>query len=179
MKTKTDIILTAMKVIFWVVFIGLCIKTGALLISFIVSLVINPEAASNLYLGFDLSELQNANQWYYINIASFIISISVLKTYLAFLVLKIFSKIDFEKPFTETTSNVLSKISHIALGTGIVAIIANEYGGRLIKRGLSLTNFQDYLGNSSEFLLLAGIIFIISLIFKKGIELQTENELTV
>ncbi|GGG53657.1 DUF2975 domain-containing protein [Bizionia arctica] len=179
MKTQTDLILTAMKVIFWVVFIGLCIKTGALLISFIVSLAVNPEAASNLYLGLDLSELQNTNQWYYIHVASFIISISALKGYLAFLVLKIFSKIDFKKPFTEATSLLISKISHIALGIGVLAIIASRYNIWLIRSKESILDTQYYLDGGKEFLLLAGIIFIISLIFKKGIDLQTENELTV
>lgn len=179
MKTKTDLILTAMKVIFWVVFIGLCIKTGALIISFIVSLAVNPEAANNLYYGLNLLDLQNANQRDYINIASLIIFISAIKTYLAFLVLKIFSKINFEKPFTDATTILITKISHIALGVGIVVIIAHNYGESLLQNGNTISNFQDYLGDSSEFLFLAGIIFIISLIFKKGIDLQTENELTV
>ncbi len=32
---------------------------------------------------------------------------------------------------------------------------------------------------SSEFLFMAGIIFIIALIFKRGVEIQSENELTI
>lgn len=32
---------------------------------------------------------------------------------------------------------------------------------------------------SGEFIFLAGVIFIIAQIFKKGIELQSENELTI
>jgi hypothetical protein len=33
--------------------------------------------------------------------------------------------------------------------------------------------------NAGEFLFMAGLVFIISPIFKRGVELQSENELTV
>lgn len=179
MKTKTDLILTAMKVIFWIVFIGLCIKTGSLIISFIVSLAINPEAAQDIYLGLNLSELYHENLLEYIFMCSFLISISALKAHLCFLVIQIFSKINFEKPFTEATSILIGKISHLALGIGIVSLIANKYNFWLIRSKESLLDINSYFEGGKEFLLLAGIIFIISLIFKKGIDLQTENDLTV
>jgi hypothetical protein len=40
--------------------------------------------------------------------------------------------------------------------------------------GLSL---QDW--NGAEFLFVAGLVFIVSQIFKRGVEMQSENELTV
>jgi hypothetical protein len=32
---------------------------------------------------------------------------------------------------------------------------------------------------SGEFILLAGVVFVFSQIFKKGVEIQSENELTI
>lgn len=32
---------------------------------------------------------------------------------------------------------------------------------------------------SAEFVFMAGVVFVMSQIFKKGVEIQTENELTV
>ncbi len=45
MTSQTSSILKTMNVILWIIFIGLCIKTGALLFSFFVSLFINAEGA--------------------------------------------------------------------------------------------------------------------------------------
>jgi hypothetical protein len=48
-----------------------------------------------------------------------------------------------------------------------------------MKRGVELRGLHRYLGGTGEFLFLAGIVFVIAQIFKRGIEIQTENELTV
>ena len=173
MKTKQ--ILDVMKVLAWIIFIGLCIKTGAILITSFISLFINPEAAQNLYLGLDLSELYTSNIWYYVNILSFIIVLSGLKAYLFYLVVKIFFKMNLERPFSSIMISLIQKISHIALGIGVVAIIAQNYSTWLLHRGLPVS--ENWGGK--EFLFLAGIIFIIGLVFKRGIEIQSENELTI
>ena len=59
MKTKTESILTTMNVLTWVVFIGLLIHAGAIIVSYFIS-IINPEGAKNLYLGLDLFSLRQA-----------------------------------------------------------------------------------------------------------------------
>ena len=173
MKTKQ--ILSLMEVLSWIIFTGLCIKTGALLITSLISLFMNPEAAQNLYLGLDLSELYTSNIWYYINTLSFIIALSGLKTYLFYLVIKIFYKINMKQPFSSLMISLIEKISHIALGIGIIAIVAENYSKWLIHRGMVV--FENWEGQG--FLFLAGIIFIIGLVFKRGIEIQSENELTI
>lgn len=172
---KTNQVLNVMKVVTWIIFIGLCIKTGAILISTFISLFINPDAAKNLYLGLDLSQLYNVNIWYYINIISFIIVLSGMKAYLFYLVIKIFLKINLEQPFNSQMMTLIRKISHVALGIGIVALIAEAYSNRLLHRGMEVP--KQWGGE--EFLFLAGIIFILGLVFKRGIEIQSESELTI
>ena len=173
MKTKQ--ILNLMKVLSWITFIGLCIKTGALLITFCISLFINPEAAQNLYLGLDLSEIYNSNIWYYVNTLSFVIVLSGLKAYLFYLVIKIFLKINMDQPFNLLMISLIRKISHVALSIGVIAMIAQRYSTWLLHKGLMIP--EEW--GSEEFLFLAGIIFIIGLVFKRGIEIQSENELTI
>ncbi len=172
---KTTQILEILKVVAWILFIGLCIKTGAILISFIVSLFVNPEGAQNLYLGMNLSELLSFNQWHYLTMISLIVTLSGLKAYLFFRVAKIISKINISHPFSEYTGELISKMSGIALQIGITALIATAYAKWLMKKGIHFT----YEGDEVEFLFLAGILFVIAVIFKRGIELQSENELTV
>ena len=173
MKTKQ--ILELLKILSWVIFIGLCIKAGAIIISFAVSLFINTEAAKDLYLGLNLSQLNDYSNLYYICIVSFIITIALLKAYLFYLVIKIFKTINFHNPFNVVVGNLISKISYYAVVIAIIAIIANSYSDRLVKKGI---NFNVTWG-SSEFLFMAGLLYIIAVIFKRGIEIQQENELTI
>jgi hypothetical protein len=175
MRTNTSLILKTMNIVFWIVFIGLCIRTGAIAISFAVSLFVNSEGSKNLYLGLDLSDLYYFSLRHYVSVVSVVLSLSALKAYIAFLVVKIFMNFNFSNPFNTTVSSLISRISHFALGTGILAMIANGYANWLVKKGVAVPLSWE----SSEFLFLAGVIFIIAQVFKRGIEIQTENDLTV
>jgi hypothetical protein len=135
----------------------------------------NSEAAQDLYLGLDLSQLYQANTQYFLYIMSFIIALSGLKAYLFYLVIKIFLKMNLQQPFSTLMNDLIAKISHIALGIGVVSIIAQNYSKWLMHRGFEVPH--NWAGE--EFLFLAGIIFIIGLVFKRGIEIQSENELTI
>ncbi len=165
MKTRTKQILTILHIIAWIIFFGLCIKTGAILYSFFVSLFINPEGAKNLHMGLDLSELYRYNIRQYVMIVSYIIFISGLKAYLFYLAIKIFLKINFVQPFSEDVSFLITKISHVALGIGILTLVGNFYTAWLTKKGVSFPDLQQYFGGAGEFLLLGAIIFIIAQVF--------------
>jgi len=175
MTTRTLFILKAINVIFWVIFIGLCIKTGAILISFFASLFVNLDGAKNLYLGLNLFDLFTFSKLHYVFIVSFIIILTGLKAYIAYLVVRIFLNFKFTSPFKTNVTLLITKISYVALGTGILAIIANSYSDWLNKKGIQIS--QDW--GSSEILFFAGVIYIIAQVFKKGTEIQSENELTV
>lgn len=179
MKTNTKTILSVLEVLAWIAFIGLCIKTGSLLFTALMSLFWNPQAANDLYLGLDLSELYAHSQWKYISVLSLIVFLSGLKAWFFFLVTRIFSTFNLEHPFNESVSDILVKISSTALGIGVLTILANQYIKSLAKNGIELPSLHDYLGGAEEFLFMAGIIFIIAQVFKRGLELQSENELTI
>ena len=179
MKSSTKLVLTILHVIAWIIFLGLCVKTGAILYSFFVSLAINPEGAKNIYMGLDLSSLYSFDKGNYVAIVSVMIILSFLKSFLFYLVVKIFLKINLVNPFSEDVSLLISRIGYIALIIGILTIIANKYCDWLTKKGVTFRDLQPVLGGAREFLLLGAIIFIIAQVFKRGIEIQTENELTV
>ena len=175
MTAKTLVILKTMNVLFWVIFIGLCIKTGAILVSFSVSLFVNPAGANNLYLGLDLSDLFTFDKMHYVSIVSSIILINGLKAYIAYLVVRIFLKFKLSSPFEANITSLISEISYVALATGILAIVASGYSDWLAKKGIPIPH--DW--GSGEILFFAGVIYIIAQVFSKGKEIQTENDLTV
>lgn len=178
MKKKTHELLLVMQVLTWFIFIGLCIKTGAILISFFVSEFINPAAAINLYLGLNLSSLKEFSNMHYSIIVLLTIMLSVLKAFMFYVVIKIFLKLNLVQPFSTDVSLLIKRISYVALVIGLLGVIATEYAKWLTKQGVSLNALPENTGGA-EYLFFAGIIFIISLVFKRGIEIQTENELTV
>ena len=172
---KATTVLDIMWVVSWVIFIGLCIKTGGLIISVFVSFLINAEATQHIYPGLGLSDLMDYNKWHYMVMAVLIIAVSGLKAYLFHWVIKIISKINFTNPFSEYNGKIIFKMSSIALQIGILSVTVQSYVLWLSKNHVII----PYRGDSNDFLYLAGILFVIGFIFKRGIELQSENELTV
>ncbi len=173
-KSSTEIILKVMHVVAWVVFVGLCIEAGAMLVAYTVSLF-NPIAASDLYMGLDLSAVHAYRFWHYTYVVSFMIGLLAAKAYAAFLVIKIFGKLNLSHPFEGGVAKLIEKLSYVILGMGGLVLISNAYAQWLDHRGVHVPDGENLEG----FLFLAGIIFIMAQIFKKGTELQAENELTI
>lgn len=163
-----------MNVLSWVVFLGLLVKAGAILISYGVS-VGNPAGAKNLYMGLDLYAIRQFNFWHYTGTVALMSALLVLEAYIAFLVIKVLSRIKLTNPFTMEVSKTLERISYIILLAWATAMLFNAHATWLSKR---IQGLQENLV-SGEFILLAGVVFVISQIFKKGVEIQSENELTV
>lgn len=168
-------VLLTLHVLFWVVFIGLCIKAGALLVSFGVSLLVNEQAAANLYMQLNLSQVLQHSVGDYVGVALLVIAITALKAWAAYWVIRVFLKFNLDKPFSPEIAPLISKISHVSLLTGIVALLGKGYAGHLLKQGIEV----PVEWAAGETLFFAGIIYMVSIVFQKGIVLQTENELTV
>jgi hypothetical protein len=187
---KTQQLISILKFIFWIVFISLLITAGVLLFNFGLS-SLYPEKARNIYLGLDLFKLRTTDIRAFMGVGSLSITVVSLQAYIAYLAIKIATTGNLRHPFTEATALLISKISYYALVCGVISIIADQYCQRLIKKGfdadLTLSGQRfiekgieiDLTLSGKEFLFLAAILFIIAKVFQKGIELQTENDLTV
>lgn len=170
---KTTEVLKILQVVAWIIFIGLCIDAGVMLVTFLVRMFAG--FTSFVYPGTDFSQLLSFSKWHYAIMASLIVILAGLKAYLFFQVVKIVSEVNIEFPFNEYNAGLISKISSIALQIGITALLTNGYAQWLMKNDIQLT----YEGGDAEYLLLAGILIVIAQIFKRGVELQSENELTI
>lgn len=180
MKTTTNRLLNIMHVISWLVFIGLCIKAGALLYSLIVSLFINPEGANNLYLGLNLFTLREFSDFHFIMLVLLLILIVALKALMFYKVVNIFSNLNLESPFNQRIGLLLANISYLALTIALFLSVAIYYQSWLrIDKEIVLPTLHEFIDGGKEFLFFAGIIFIISLVFKRGVEYQEELEDTV
>jgi hypothetical protein len=104
-----------------------------------------------------------------------LIVLTGLKAYIGYWVVKISMEMKLEKPFSEGVSRIITIISQIALIAGILAIVSEAYSKWLMKQNLDIPIDWAY----GEILFFAGVIFILAQVFRKGIELQSENDLTV
>jgi hypothetical protein len=173
-QTRTEMILKVMLILAWIAFIGFMIEAGAIQVSYAVSCS-NPAAAKNLYKGLDLYNLSQFNFWYYTIFVAFMVAIPVMKSWVSFLVIKMLSKFNLERPFTDEVAVRLEKISYAALAIWVVAMFSNAYSAYIIK--LTGKPFGNWI--AGEFIFMVGLVFIIAQVFKRGVEIQSENDLTV
>jgi len=173
-NTKTEQILTVMYFITWCAFIGILIQTGVILLSYGVSWV-NPQAAMDLYEGLDLHTLRQFNVWHYTQAVSFMVALSAMKAYILFLVIQALSKVNLMNPFTIEVAKKLETISSVLFGVWLVSVLNNSHARWLLKT----TGIVHETSGAEEYIFIAGLVFIISQVFKRGVEIQSENELTV
>ncbi len=176
MKQQKPFIFQFFHVIFWIIFIGLCIKAWALAYSFFVSANFNPVAAQNLYNGLNLSTLYDYDIVNYSAVVVAYIVLVIFQANMSYLVLKIFSDIDMATPFTEKINKTIKSMSYLWLLSGVFALLAHSYTKWVAKKADIIIPIE---WAHEEILFFAIIVAFLALIFDKGIQLQKENDLTI
>ncbi|TDE54933.1 DUF2975 domain-containing protein [Flavobacterium sp. GT3P67] len=178
MSKTNNIVFKSLHIVAWVIFVGLCIEVGGLIVNFIFSLY-KPEFIQNLYQKVDLSEMYERSKWAFFSMYSFILVIAILKSVLFYVVIRLVGKIDLSKPFNSFVSRQISQISYYTLSIGLLSYIARQSAKNLVHRGFVTDNLNQFWADSQAFILMAAVIYVIATIFKKGIDIQNENDLTV
>lgn len=162
-----------MKFFSWFAFIGLMIKTGIILVTYLLSIK-NPEVSKNIYEGMNLVEYREYSFMHYSLIIAYKIVLYLVEAYIAFLVIKLLSRLNINHPFDIGVQKFMKQISYGIFYLWVIAIIHNTHIQFIGKKH----NFQMDLF-SSDFVFLSAIIFIFAQIVKRGIEIQKENDLTI
>ena len=88
-------------------------------------------------------------------------------------------KIDLLNPFTSVVSKQITQISHYTFSIGIFSYVATQTAKNLQHHGYVTNKLNQFWEDGQAYILMAAVIYVIATIFKKGIEIQTENDLTV
>ena len=123
--------------------------------------------------------MYNSSKWAFFGMYSFILFISLLKAYLFYVVIRLLSKLNLSKPFNSFVSEQITQISYYTFSIGILSYIARQTAKNLQHHGYVIDNLNEFLADSQAFILMAAVIYVIATIFKKGVEIQNENDLTV
>ena len=178
MSKNSNFVFIVLSIVAWIIFVGLSIEAGGLIVNFIFS-IFKPEMVPNLYQKMDLSEIYHRSKWAFYSMYSFVLVISVLKAYLFYIVTRLTYKLDLEKPFSTFVSAQISQISYFTLSIGLLSYIARQSAKNLQHRGYEIDQLNQFWVDSQAFILMAAVVYVIAFIFKKGIEIQTENEFTI
>ncbi len=178
MSKRNNLVFKGLHIVAWVIFVGLCIEAGGLIVNFIFSLF-KPEFVQNLYQPLDLTEMFKDNQWPFFGIYSFILSISILKAFLFYIVIRLMHKMDLTKPFNTFVSDQILQISYYTLAIGLFSFIARQIAKNLMHHGFDTDSLNQFWADSQAFILMGAVVYIIATIFKKGVDIQNENDLTV
>lgn len=96
--------------------------------------------------------------------------------YVWYRIARMLTNFNLKEPFSRGVARTLEEVGIQLLGIWTVSIIAEQSISWISKNsGIHLERFHAV----NEYLFIAGIVYIISQVFKRGIEIQEENELTV
>ena len=177
MKTKTETILIVSKILALLGAIWYSILCGSQMLSLVASFI-NPDWAKRTYeVDLNIFRIREHSISFYVYAMCLTIVVSALKALIWFVVFGLLSKLKLQTPFSMEVEKKLERIAYLLLGVWIVGSIFWKiylyYLSGATGMQLPASKIED------EYLFMAGIIFIISQVFKRGIEIQEENQLTV
>lgn len=178
MSKRNDFIWKAIQTICWLIFAGYCVQTGTLAFNYIFSLF-KPVATHNLHLGFDLSDLYSKSKEFYTVVMAVAITMSALKAYLLYLAIRLFRSLDIVKPFSGEVHKQITTITYYTFLIGIISVTARELVQRIFDKAYAEGFVERYWNDGGAYLVMSAIMFVIVVVFQRGIELQNENDLTV
>ena len=182
MTIKTEHFLNALQVVAWIVFIGVSIEAGGFLSNTIYTLFYNPEGAKQFWERLDLSGILAHNQRDYVMVTVLMSIVAVLRALLFWQIVKFFyeKKFNLKHPFNEAVRDFISLLAWTSLGIGLFSQWGARYCQKLELAGVTLPGVERLrMGGADVWFFMGITLLVIAFVFKRGIEIQTENELTV
>jgi ABC-type multidrug transport system fused ATPase/permease subunit len=181
-KIGTQQILKILYVLSWIIFIGVAIEAGGFISNTIFTMLLNPSAAKHLWQQVDLSDLHRYDAGYFLAEMILICIVAIMRAFLFYLIVKILhdKKLNLSQPFSKEVGRFVFNVSYLALGIGLFSFWGVNYTAWLVKQGVNMPDIQHLrLGGADVWLFMGVTLLVIAQMVKRGIEIQTENELTV
>jgi len=105
-----------------------------------------------------------------------------MKACIFYLTIKILhdKKLDMSQPFSNEVRLFILKVSYLTFGIGMFTWCGVKYTEWVVNQGVKMPDTEHLrLGGPDVWLFMSVTLFVIAQIFKRGIEIQSENELTV
>jgi hypothetical protein len=178
LKISTEQMLKILYVLSWIIFVGVCIEAGSVLFNAFYTLFINPVDAGY----FDLSDLYGYDAGHFFVEILFINITAIMRACIFYLIVKILhdKKLNMSQPFNKEVGGFIFKVSYLSLGIGLFSFWGVKYTGWLVTQGVKMPDVEVLrLGGADVWLFMGVTLLVIAQIFKRGIEIQSENDLTI
>lgn len=178
---KTRQILNVLYVFSWIIFVGLGIQAGGYLTNAVFTLV-KPEAVKYLWHEADLTPLFSFDTGHYFGLTLLIGITAATKAWLFFAIIMMLSKkeLNFKYPFVKEVQRFMTLLSIQSLLIGILSAYGRKYAEWLSAQGVPMPDTQSLiLGGADVWIFMSIVLFVIAQLFKRGVEIQNENELTI
>jgi hypothetical protein len=177
-KIGTPEILKFLNILSWIIFIGLCVEAGMYLFNGIYTMTINSYNARFL----NLLDLYNFSPSHYIQEMILMSIVAVLKAIMFYLIVKMLheKKLNVTQPFTAEMGRFIFYMAYLAFGIGLFSYWASKFNNWLTTNGVKLPALETLnLEGASVWIFMGVILFVIGQVFKRGIEIQSEIDLTI
>jgi hypothetical protein len=157
----------------WFVFIALLIKTGTVMTTYIISLF-NSDTAKSLYFELDLSVYRDQSLIHYsIIVFSQVLQFST-QAYVAYLMTQLLGDFNLKNPFSQPVVLLMERICYSILLIWIITLLHNAH-----LKALEQTVGAAVHSSDEAYLLWSAMVYVLAQVFKRGIEIQSENEYTI
>jgi uncharacterized membrane protein len=181
-KISTKQILNVLYILSWLIFVGICIDTGGVLSNALYAFFFNSAIAKNFWSGLDLSSLFQFDCGYFL-VETFLMSIvGIMKAIMFYLIIKLIhdKKLNLLQPFSKEVRKFIFNLAFLTFGIGLFSSWAVKYAEWFESKGVIMPDINLLkIDGAGVWLFMSIVLFIIAQIFKRGIEIQEENELTV
>lgn len=181
-RITTKHILIVLNIITWIIFIGVCIEAGGFLFNSLYTLFIGPQNAEFFWNHLDLSSLYKFGKSHFITVTTIVNIVAILRAIMFFVIVKFLydKKLDLSKPFNLEMRRFILNIGYLSLGISFFCSWGTNYTDSLVRDGVTMPSIHQLrIAGADVWLFMSITLFVIAQLFKKGIELQTENDLTV
>lgn len=182
LRITTKQMLQLLTIIAWVIFVALLVEAGEIICNTIFALFINPQNANYYWGGADLLPLYSYDETHFVVITCYMSIIAVLKAIMFYLIIKVAheKKIDIKQPFSVSLVRFVSNVAYLTIGIGIFSHMGVKYSYGIMNKSIVIPDMEQLnFGGADVWLFMGVTLLIIAQVFKRGIEIQDEHELTV
>ncbi|MCY0978796.1 DUF2975 domain-containing protein [Chryseobacterium wangxinyae] len=182
MKSTSNLIIEILTVFIWIYTFVLCIALAALIFTLMTTLLgidigTMKEMKITINLGSEkITNVQALGKIKMILILAYAIISGILELLLLTFVIKILRKFKQNQYFSIEIYFLISKIAKFALVIGCISLLA-VFINQLFSGSFIIS--MDVNNDNFKFFIFAGIVYIIAEVYKKAVDIHSENELTI
>lgn len=174
-------LLLVLQVFSWLVFIGLSIDAGGYLFNSVYAMY-KPIVAEHFWKGANYKALYELDRGQFLTQTFLVGIVATLKAILFYVLINMFHDKNFnlEQPFQQAATRSIFLMAWISLGVAVFAHWGRSYSEWLHHKGIDMPNPANLgLTGGESWFFMTLVLMVIGQVFKKGMSMQAEIDLTV